>query len=72
MLHTNQKQYSIINKAWNIKSTIKLKTLVCFTHTIQLSLIDAKMKTLGFSSTKEKVEAIIGHYKHNSKATERL
>lgn len=43
---------------------MKLETLVCFTHTIQSSLIDARIDPQGFSSTMEKIEDIISHYKN--------
>lgn len=51
---------------------LDVEPLVCFAHTIQLALNDAKAKTPGFSNTMKKVRTIIGHYKHSTKATEHL
>lgn len=75
MLDTNQKHYCVTDNAKNMVAAMRfleMEPLVCFAHTIQLALNDAKAETPGFSNTMKKVRTIIGHYKHSSKATERL
>lgn len=63
------------DNAVNMISAMRLldfEPLTYFAHTIQLAIKDVKDSTDGFNSIMKKARVIVGHYKHNAKATKRL